>query len=80
MERSPINFVQNISTPVLIVHGGADDRVNPMQGREFYIALRLLGRTCMHVSYPREKHNFEERRHQADLLRRVLEWYDRYLK
>ena len=80
MERSPINFVRNISTPVLIVHGSADDRVNPMQGREFYIALRLLGRTCMHVSYPREKHNFEERRHQADLLRRVLEWYDRYLK
>jgi dipeptidyl aminopeptidase/acylaminoacyl peptidase len=80
MERSPISLVQQVSTPLLIVHGGADDRVHPMQGREFYIALRLLGRTVEHVTYPREKHQFEERLHQADLLRRVLGWFDKYLK
>ncbi|MDB5074703.1 MAG: peptidase prolyl oligopeptidase active site domain protein [Chloroflexi bacterium] len=80
MQRSPITYVQNIKTPVLILHGGADERVNPMQGREFYIALRLLGLPCMLVTYPREGHHIEERKHQTDLLRRVLDWYDRYLK
>jgi len=29
--------------------------------------------------YPREGHPIEERAHQLDLLRRVLEWFDRFL-
>ncbi len=80
MRRSPINDVQHVATPLLLVHGSADDRVSPLQSREFYIALRLLEKTAVLVTYPREGHSFEERAHQADLLKRVLAWYDRYLK
>ena len=80
MRRSPINDVQHVTTPLLLVHGSADDRVSPLQSREFYIALRLLGKTAVLVTYPREGHSFEERGHQIDLLKRVRAWYDRYLK
>jgi dipeptidyl aminopeptidase/acylaminoacyl peptidase len=79
MRRSPINDVQQVTTPLLLVHGSADDRVSPLQSREFYIALRLLEKTAVLVTYPHEGHSFEERGHQADLLRRILAWYDRYL-
>jgi dipeptidyl aminopeptidase/acylaminoacyl peptidase len=32
------------------------------------------------VLYPREPHAFAERCHQLDLLRRMLSWFDTYLK
>jgi len=32
------------------------------------------------VTYPREPHPLGERAHQVDLLKRVLEWFDRRLK
>jgi dipeptidyl aminopeptidase/acylaminoacyl peptidase len=31
------------------------------------------------VSYPREPHGIGERRHQEDVMRRVREWFDRFL-
>jgi dipeptidyl aminopeptidase/acylaminoacyl peptidase len=31
------------------------------------------------VIYPREPHGIRERNHQIDLLRRVRDWFDRYL-
>ncbi len=80
MRRSPITFVRRVTTPTLIVHGAADERVHPAQGREFFIALRLLSVPTEFVLYPREEHSFKERKHKIDLYRRVLEWYDRYLR
>ena len=31
------------------------------------------------VRYPREKHLIEERAHQIDLMRQIIDWFDRYL-
>jgi dipeptidyl aminopeptidase/acylaminoacyl peptidase len=32
------------------------------------------------VTYPREGHSIEEREHQLDLVRRVLNWFERHLR
>jgi dipeptidyl aminopeptidase/acylaminoacyl peptidase len=32
------------------------------------------------VIYPREAHEIAERNHQLDLLKRVREWYGKYLR
>ena len=32
------------------------------------------------VIYPREPHSIQKRAHQLDLLRRVLDWFDTYLR
>jgi dipeptidyl aminopeptidase/acylaminoacyl peptidase len=32
------------------------------------------------VIYPREPHGLLERNHQLDFMRRMTEWFDRYLK
>ncbi len=79
-ERSAIRHIQNASTPTLILHGEADDRVNPAEGREMYVALRTLGVETQFVTYPREGHRIGERKHQLDLVSRVVDWYDRFLK
>jgi dipeptidyl aminopeptidase/acylaminoacyl peptidase len=77
---SPITYVGNVATPTLVLHGASDERVRLGQGRELYNALRARKVPTEMVIYPREPHLFGERHHQHDLLARVLEWYDRWLK
>lgn len=79
-ERSAIRYIKNCTTPVLILHGEADDRVNMFQSVEMYVALRELGIEHEFVTYPREPHGIQERKHQIDLMERVARWYrDRLL-
>jgi dipeptidyl aminopeptidase/acylaminoacyl peptidase len=77
---SPISYAGNMTTPTLILHGEADKRVPVGQGRELYVALRARGVPTEMVVYPREEHPIIERHHQRDLLERVLDWYNRWLK
>ncbi|WFS03569.1 S9 family peptidase [Rhizobium tumorigenes] len=76
---SPVRMLGNVHTPVLVLHGEADTRVPIALGLEFYRALRLLGKPVKMISYPREAHWFSEPEHQADIQRRVLDWFDAYL-
>jgi dipeptidyl aminopeptidase/acylaminoacyl peptidase len=54
--------------------------VHPAQGMEFFRALKTLGVPVRFVRYPREKHGIEERAHQIDLMNRIVDWLDTYLK
>lgn len=78
-ESSAIKYVTNVVTPTLIVHGDADDRVHVTQGAEMYRALKTLGVPVEFVRYPREPHGFKERNHQIDLLKRIGDWFERWL-
>jgi dipeptidyl aminopeptidase/acylaminoacyl peptidase len=79
-QASAIRHITNCTTPTLILHGDADDRVHPAQGMEMYRALRSLGVPVEFVRYPREGHAIKERHHQIDLMRRLVAWFDRWLK
>jgi dipeptidyl aminopeptidase/acylaminoacyl peptidase len=74
--NSPVRYLDQCHTPVLVLHGEADPRVPISQGQEFYHGLRFLGKEAEMVTYPREPHIFTEREHQIDSLTRVLAWYD----
>jgi dipeptidyl aminopeptidase/acylaminoacyl peptidase len=78
--HSPLTYLQNCKTPSLILHGEADPRVPTSQGWEFYNGLKMLGVPTEMVTYPREPHGINERAHEADVLTRVLGWYDQHLK
>lgn len=78
-ERSPLKFATNVVTPTLILHGDNDARVSPTQGLEYYRALQALGVPVRFVRYPREGHGIQERNHQLDLMRRIVEWLDKHL-
>lgn len=79
-ERSAIRYINRVTTPTLVLHGEADKRVHPAQGMELYIALRQRGVKTRFVTYPREEHGIRERKHQIDLLQRVIAWYDEHLR
>jgi dipeptidyl aminopeptidase/acylaminoacyl peptidase len=80
MDRSPISHLGGASTPTLIGHGLADDRVHPEQSIQLYNLMRLAGIPVDLVLYPREPHGLRERAHQLDYMGRIVEWFDRYLK
>jgi dipeptidyl aminopeptidase/acylaminoacyl peptidase len=78
-ERSPMSYSSRRATPLLILHGQNDERVPPSQATGFHRALRSQDTSVELVTYPREPHGIAERRHQEDLLRRVREWYQRWI-
>jgi len=75
LKLSPIRYVKNVNTPILIMHGAEDRRVPQEQAVEFYQALRDLGKDVTFVRYPREGHGIREPRHQLDRLRRYLDFF-----
>ncbi len=76
---SPMNFIARVNTPTLILHGEADPYVPVSQGYEVFRALKDLGIETEMVVYPREGHGILEKNHQLDLMRRLVEWFKRYL-
>jgi dipeptidyl aminopeptidase/acylaminoacyl peptidase len=80
MDRSPVSHLETASTPTLIGHGLADDRVHPEQSIQLYNLMRLRGIEVELVLYPREPHGLLERAHQLDYMDRIVEWMETYLK
>lgn len=76
---SPMSFVTEVSTPLLITHGEKDMRVPIAQAEQYYTALKKLGAVVEFVRYPREGHGIREPNHVLDLVWRQLEWFDRHL-
>ena len=79
-KHSPINFVQNVKTPTLVLHGEADVRVPTSQGYEFYHALKKLGVTTKMVVYPRTPHGPREPKFILDIAQRNVDWVDKYAR
>jgi len=77
---SALWHMKNVSTPVLILHGEEDVRVPVSQAIAFWRACTHRGVPVKMVTYPREAHIFEERRHILDLWSRMLQFYDLHLK
>jgi dipeptidyl aminopeptidase/acylaminoacyl peptidase len=79
-KHSPMTYAGNVKTPTLIQHGEKDDRVPLAQSQELYAALKRNGVPVELVIYPRQGHNPTEPRLQVDVLRRNVEWFNRWLK
>jgi dipeptidyl aminopeptidase/acylaminoacyl peptidase len=78
-DRSPMKYVKNVKTPVMIMHGQVDTRVPIAQAQEFYMALKEMKVPVEFVVYPRENHGFTEPRHQMDRVRRYVKFFAKYL-
>jgi dipeptidyl aminopeptidase/acylaminoacyl peptidase len=81
-DRSPLKYVKNVTTPILILHSDNDYRVPIEQGEQWFRALKHFGKTAEIVFFPRENHNLTrtgEPRHLVESLNWQLYWFDRYL-
>ena len=79
-ENSPLFFLPNVSTPVLIMHNDKDGAVPWYQGIEMFVGLRRLGKQAWLLQYNNEEHNLVERRNCKDLSIRLSQFFDHYLK
>ncbi len=80
LKRSPLYHVKNSTTPTLILHGEADQRVPIGQGYEFYNALKRRGVKTQMVVYPRTPHAPQEPKFLLDVMERHTSWVDQHVK
>jgi dipeptidyl aminopeptidase/acylaminoacyl peptidase len=80
LERSPITHAGECKTPLLILHGKDDPRVNPGQSRELYRHLKLRSQAPVRlVFYPGEGHGNRKACSRLDYNLRSLQWIEHYL-
>ena len=77
---SPLNFVSNWKTPMLIVHSQLDYRVDLSQGYEAFTALRKRGVSGKFLYFPDESHFVRRPRDRRLWWGTVLAWLDEYLR
>lgn len=77
MLRSPITYVKNITTPVLLIHGDADMNCPISQSEEFYSALKLEGKKAYFARFRGANHSFAITGKPQSRLERyhLLEWW-----
>jgi dipeptidyl aminopeptidase/acylaminoacyl peptidase len=78
-EESAIGGAGNITTPTLIVIGGADRRVPTTQGYELYRALVRLGVPAELLIFPGEDHGFVQPAHKLTKVRAEIRWLEHYV-
>ena len=81
LKRSPVYYAHQSKTAVLIVGGADDTRVHPSQSMEYYRRLKMNDHPAVRlVQYPGEGHGNRKQTSQRDMLYRLLDWYDWYVK
>lgn len=81
LERSPIYHADKCKTPLLILHGKDDPRVNVGQSRELYRHLKVRNQAPVRlVLYPGEGHGNRRAASRLDYTVRMLQWFEHYLK
>jgi dipeptidyl aminopeptidase/acylaminoacyl peptidase len=79
---SPFFFAHQIETPILFIHGEADNNSGtfPIQSERLYQAIAGLGGTTRLVMLPHESHGYRARESVLHMLWETLTWLDRYVK
>ncbi len=81
LKRSPLYYAHQSKTATLIMGGGADPRVHPTQGMELFRQMKMSGHPAVRlVQYPGEGHGNARQPGRIDVLYRILDWYDWYVK
>ena len=82
IDRSPLKYVNNITTPVLLLHGEKDYRCPIGQSEEFFVSLKRLNREVEFIRFPDCNHSFARsgppKMKEAYLMNMKL-WFDKHL-
>ncbi len=79
---SPLTYVENVHTPLLILHADYDTRAPIDQTLQEFTALKILGRTVVYVAVPNENHDLNRTGapiHRVERLHIIADWLNKYL-
>ncbi|WP_053365515.1 S9 family peptidase [Bacillus sp. FJAT-27245] len=81
-KHSPLAYVENIETPLLILHSEKDYRCPIEQAEQLYIALKRQKKETKFIRFPEENHELS-RSGRPNLriarLNYIVDWFDEYL-
>lgn len=78
-KASPIFFVKNAKTPLLILHGANDTRSPTLQAWEMYRAMKDADKEVEMIIYPRAGHSIGNPIQFKSVLTNWLHWADKYI-
>ncbi len=79
---SPFMHADKMKTPLLLIHGQADNNSGtyPMQSERYFNALKGLGATVRLVMLPKESHGYSARESVLHMLWEQDTWLEKYVK
>jgi dipeptidyl aminopeptidase/acylaminoacyl peptidase len=81
-ELSPFSYADKIKTPVLLIHGEADDNTGtyPINSERMFNAIKGHGGTVRLVFLPYEAHGYRGKENLLHVLWEQYQWLERYVK
>ncbi len=81
--RSPITYIKNVKTPLMLILGEADYRTPPASGGEqMFRALKYRKIPTVMVRFPNESHELSRSGqpwHRIERLEHIVGWFDKWL-
>ena len=79
---SPFMHAEKMKTPLLLIHGQADNNSGtyPLQSERYFNALKGLGATARLVMLPKESHGYRAKESILHLLWEQDQWLEKYVK
>jgi len=81
-EHSPLAYVENVKTPLLILHSEQDLRCPIGEAEQLFAALKKLRREVVFVRFPDESHDLSRNgkpAHRVERLRWIVRWFGEHL-
>ena len=78
---SPFSFAHKVDTPILLIHGQADNNSGtfPIQSERYYNALKGHGATARLVFLPNESHGYAAKESINHMLWEMDNWLEKYV-
>ena len=81
--RSPITYVDRVTTPLMLIEGERDLRTpTDAGGGAIFRALKALRKVAVMVVFPGETHDLSRSgkpSHRIERLQHIVRWFDKYL-
>ena len=77
---APLNSVKNLTVPLLMMHGTADDNVHFMNTVQYTSALKSAGKWCDMFIYPNMNHSINGCGARLSVYSRMLDYFNAHLR
>ena len=76
---SPLNFIDRINAPLMVIHGANDPRVPINEAEQIVSTLRARGREVEYLRYEDEGHGLAKAKNRADAWPKVVRFFEKHM-
>jgi len=79
LKHSPLTYIENVTTPVLMMAGEYDLRCPVSQSDQLFYALKRLKKTVEYLRFKDENHGLTKYSNRKYRSKHILRWFEKYL-